>query len=147
MRWWHRTAGERTGLQGAGGEHDDGASPFDNEFDAYLGGTYVDWLAAAGQAIPTWAWLNRIAHASLDQLRSLADADAPADLHNDAALWRVLTGFLANEVLARVADETQLEALQRDALVPLELRLAERWWAPFAPVDVATAVLVALQTA
>jgi len=142
-RWRHRAAEIRGAVPDSPKQR---SSPwaFGDEFDAFLAGAYVEWLAAKGRATPTWAWVNCIAHGTVDELQALSSAGAPADLRDDASLWQVLTGFLAKEVLARVTDEAQLEALQRDVLVPLELRLAERWWSSFAPIDVASAVLAAL---
>lgn len=145
MRRWRHRAAEDRGAVPESPEQRNRRSTFDNEFDAYLGGAYAEWLAARGDAVPSWAWVNPIAHGTVEQLQGLSSTKAPADLRGDASLWEVLTGFLANEVLARVGDDAQLAALQHDVLVPLELRLAERWWSPFAPIDVATAVLVALQ--
>ena len=56
-----------------------------------------------------------------------------------------MTKFMANEVLTVASDASRLIDLQQRVLVPLELRLAEKWSGAVAPTATATMVLVALQ--
>lgn len=144
MRWRHRGFGDRGESGGPVRKAAPAHSLADNEFDAFLSGTYADWLLAHRQAVPAWAWVNRLAHATVGQLEEYATASAPAHFQDEAAVWELLNSFLSQEVLARAGDDARLEILQREILVPTELRLAEKWWATVAPVDLATAVLVAL---
>ena len=121
---------------------------FDNEFDAYLAGAYPEWARQTNQPIPAWAWVNRIAHASLPDLHAMASQSHIAGSSPDLVVWEHLVRFLAKEVLATLGgDETRLHDLQHCVLVPVELGLAEEWWRAVAPIDLATLVMVALQDA
>lgn len=131
--------------------HNPGSSercPHDNEFDAFLAGAYADWLLTRKRSVPAWAWVNKIAHATPDELRLLATRPPPEGASADIVLWHQVTSLLAKEVLITVADDdAQLAWLQHNTLLPLELHLAHHWWATVVPVDLATAVLTAVQHA
>ena len=116
-----------------------------NEFDAYLDGSYVTWLLSNGQPVPGWAWLNRVAHGQLDDIRAMAThlRRLPAT-REEVGAWQQVAAFLAKEVVAAAGDEEQLLDLQRRVLVPVELHLAEEWWAALKPIDLATTVVAAL---
>ena len=121
-------------------------APPQNEFDAYLTGGYVRWLVCNRQPVPGWAWINRVAHGELDDLRELASAlnhRSRAAVEMD--VWQQVAALLAKHVLTTAGDEDQLRDLQLRVLVPLELRLADEWWTPLRPTDLATTVLAALQ--
>ena len=121
---------------------------YDNEFDSYLAGAYIDWLLRNNQPIPAWAWVNRVAHAPLDDLQELASGvDYSPCSREGLEPWRIVTTFIASEVLATARDESTLAYLQQRVLVPLELHLAESWWAAVTPREIAATVLVALQNA
>jgi hypothetical protein len=121
---------------------------YDNEFDSFLAGAYIDWLLRNNQPIPAWAWVNRVAHAGIDDLEELASGvDYSPCSREGLEPWRIVTTFIASEVVAAAGDETTLAYLQQRVLVPLELHLAESWWAAVTPREVAATVLVALQNA
>ncbi|HEX4820405.1 MAG TPA: hypothetical protein VFV00_09375 [Acidimicrobiales bacterium] len=116
-----------------------------NEFDAYLEGTYADWLLANGQPVPSWAWVNRVAHASLEELDAIADGQRLALEVPEVVVWEAVTTYLAKEMVARIdGDLTRLRNLQLDVVIPVELQLAAHRWAQLAPVDLASRVLIAL---
>jgi hypothetical protein len=95
--------------------------------EAFLDGSYVEHLCRAGAPAPAWAWLNVIAHGTLDDLRALAAGPVPP------SVWPRARWFLAGEVLDAVeGGQCSLAGLQRDVLIPLEQRAmsgdaAGRW--------------------
>lgn len=122
--------------------------PSIGEFDAYLSGVYADWLMRTHQPVPAWAWVNRLAHSTTAELRHISHGSGlPPTNDSDVVLWHQVVVFLAREVLDHVADDGQLRDVQRRVLIPLELRLADKWWYALPPLDVATLVLVALENA
>ena len=116
-----------------------------NEFEAYLEGSYVTWLVSNGHSVPGWAWLNRVAHGQLEELRTMAThlRRLPA-AREEVGAWQQVAAFLAKEVVAAAGDDEQLLDLQRRVLVPIELHLAEDWWAALKPIDLATTVVAVL---
>lgn len=137
---WRRSSG-RDEPEEAG----EPAATAGNEFDSYLAGSYAEWLTREHRSVPAWAWVNRLAHGTVDELDELRAGEwTPAPAPADVSLWQQVLTFLAGEVLDRVADDDELRELQRTVLVPVELRLADQWWYALAPIDVATIVLVAL---
>jgi hypothetical protein len=103
-------------------EPPDPAAAIVEECTAFLHGAYPAWLAAHGLAVPPWAWLNPVAHATPTQLAALAagraepnDAEPPKPMS-----WADVTTVLAAELV----DVDDLAERQRESLVPLELRLA-----------------------
>lgn len=89
------------------------------ECEAFLVGAYPAWLARHGVDIPTWVWLNPLAHASTDELTSLA-AHQHREPGGEGASWPDVVAALAAELL----DSEDPAGRQRGALVPLELQLA-----------------------
>ena len=110
----------RSGRRRAPGEH-----PIVRECRSFLDGDYAEHLVGAGRAVPAWAWLNSLAHGSLEDLRSLASGGPVRAPGFDAtAVWRQALAYLAQEVLFLVDGGQDLAGLQRTTLVPLELALA-----------------------
>ena len=116
------------------------------ECAAFLAGAYPALLARHGRGIPPWAWLNPVAHGSRTELRTLASGYQPVGEDNPAGhpgpnmTWAEAVGVLADE-LNGFEDPDQI---QRDLLVPLELRLASgvvEVRAPKELVDTARAAL------
>ena len=97
------------------------------ECEAYLAGHYAQYLREAKRLIPTWAWLNVLAHGSEDDVAALAAGEPCRRGSTDAPVWQQAVAFLAQEVLNQVAARGRpLADLQRSTLVPLEFELAER---------------------
>jgi hypothetical protein len=98
------------------------------ETEAFLEGRIVEHLLAAGRVVPTWAVLNKLAHASPPELVDLAEMGDTAGntrLPREPA-YREAQRFLACRLLARSAVPDEITRIQQAVLVPLELWLIER---------------------
>lgn len=101
------------------------------ECQLFVAGRYVEYLRARNRSTPAWAHVNRLAHGSHDDLVDLSSglADRPPRFE-----WTSAIAYLAGEILATVRnDEERLRGLQRQVLIPLELRLAGDWLATMRP--------------
>jgi hypothetical protein len=98
------------------------------EVEAFIHGRLVDYLLAAGRPVPAWTVLNKLAHASMEELTELAaannseatgaaEAGEPAWVRAQRSLAALTTG-------GRRPDD--IASLQRKVLVPLELWLVQR---------------------
>jgi hypothetical protein len=98
------------------------------EVEAFLAGEYLDYLDSLNRAVPAWAWLNPLAHGSLEKVRALAVYGRDRRLAPEPRRrWHELVADVAERVLSIVDQGGRpLEAVQRALLVPLELRLAAR---------------------
>jgi len=124
------------------------SATLDHEFDAYLAGVYGQWLELHNRQVPAWAWVNRVAHATVDELEQLSRGrHISPDDSETILLWQHVLTFLAKEILDVAPTERELLELQLTALIPLELDLAKHWWQAMAPIDVATEAMLALQRA
>lgn len=96
-----------------------------DEVESFLGGRYVDSLVAAGRTVPSWAVLNRLAHADHEELvRLVAGQEAAGASGRRRHAWADQERFLAAHLL--VTEGTTPEFLaraQQAALVPVELSL------------------------
>ncbi|MGH9258762.1 MAG: hypothetical protein ACRD08_02520 [Acidimicrobiales bacterium] len=98
------------------------------ETEAFLEGRIVEHLVAAGRVVPTWAVLNKLAHASPTELADLAETDGipgTTTLPREPA-YRAAQRSLACRLLACGAVPEEITRIQQTVLVPLELRLIER---------------------
>lgn len=98
-----------------------------DEVEAYLAGRYVDHLVQRKRPVPAWAVVNRLAHATRDELARVVDGSvtsrgSPASRR---VAWEESERFLAGTLLARTDGADDLAALQFTSLVPLELALIE----------------------
>lgn len=91
------------------------------ESASFLIGTYAETLASHGLAVPAWAWTNLLAHGTEEDLRRQAHALERGLLHMRA--WLAARGYLAAELVDRMDRGASLATLQREVLVPFELRL------------------------
>ncbi len=98
------------------------------ECGAFLEGRFAQLLEARRRTVPSWAWLNQVAHGDLEQLRDLAGNVRPArQLGQPAWEWPQAVADIAAELLWLVGDDPPaLRQLQLEALVPLELELMGR---------------------
>jgi hypothetical protein len=97
-----------------------------SEAEAFLRGTYAEHLESRGRRVPSWVWLNRVAHGTETDLSALVRGDHSWDGSTSGNTgWYRMVSFLAADLLAlaRATDQT-VSALQREVLVPLELELA-----------------------
>lgn len=126
---------ERTGEGSSGGPSGGPAAPrawrdsgLADEIEAILAGRLADLYAGAGRPLPSWAALNRLAHASRDELLHVVEGERmPSYLHPSVRTpeWKVTERFVAGRLLARARTPEDLAAIQREALVPVELALIE----------------------
>ena len=148
MRRWRERTSHRNQQQERRGSNGTELCPFDNEFDAFLAGRYADWLSTANRAVPAWAWVNKVAHATIEELHAIATGPVPVGASGETVQWHLVSTLLAKEVLAAVAgDESRLAELQRETLVPAELQVARQWWAAIEPVDLGTVMVEAVHRA
>jgi hypothetical protein len=114
-----------------------------DECQMFLAGTSRDHFALRGLEIPDWAWLNAVAHASLDDLAALQAPDRESR-DGRADEWEQAVSKLAVTVLDRAGgDADALREIQLETLVPLELTLLRTDTRPV----LTAAQLVALATA
>lgn len=110
MRWW------------AGARRTKREPSVAAECEAFLAGGWVRYLEAHGEPVPSWSWLNRVAHAGESELRVIAGALGAT--RRDADEWRQASAFLAAEILDFAETKSwDVAGLQREVLVPLELSL------------------------
>lgn len=109
-----------------------------NEASAMVEGDYLEFLLAARQPIPGWAWLNPLAHRSVPRVVQMART-AAAGL--DPEGWSGALSSLAAEMVRMGGTVEGVERIQRDALVPFELELlAGRWRWPTSPGELTSMV-------
>lgn len=70
---------------------------------------------------PSWAYLNRLAHCSVDQMVALAEAAG----RGRPGGWGATLGYIAAELLTFEKTSDQIRRAQREALIPLELDLLD----------------------
>ncbi len=114
------------------------------ELAAYLGGHYVEYLRDQDRPVPTWAWLNLLAHGTEAEI---AAERALVGAHVEATRWRDARSYLAGEVLAILdADPVGLANVQESVLVPVELRFIEGGTTPGPSLaDLVATVLAGLE--
>jgi hypothetical protein len=91
-----------------------------DEAEAFVQGTLLDVRREHAMPIPTWLWLNQLAHGSLADLRQLGGVTSEPGQPAREDAWAVCTGRLARHMLARATTPTALRQLQQRALWPLE---------------------------
>jgi hypothetical protein len=102
-----------------------------DECGLFLAGRYAEHFRTRQRHLPLWVWLNPLAHGTRDEIASWA---AGACDRPESREWSQAITFLAVCVLDMAGDDDpRLEDLQRDVLIPLELRLAERWFERMTP--------------
>ena len=100
-----------------------------DEVEAFLSGRLAEQFAGAGQAVPAWAVLNRLAHADRSELVRVVEGGGVDRLGHPSSgqpPWAPAERFVAGHLLARAATPEQLTHVQQTALVPVELLLIER---------------------
>jgi hypothetical protein len=108
-----------------------------------LDGSYLDSLCAAGSPIPSWVWLNKLAHSPEPELQLIARRPCVLQQRPDLHAWARTLSFLAHELVQSSARcGRSVSALQRAALLPLELELMA---SIFGPSELTRRVLVALE--
>jgi hypothetical protein len=99
------------------------------EAEAFLGGSSVELFLARGLEVPTWAYVNQVAHADPDLLWQLAaweptweaGTTRPSGGRVGNLSWRGAVAVLAIEILQLGGgDRGSIRRIQLDRLLPLE---------------------------
>ena len=92
-----------------------------DECEAWLAGEWAEYRTARGQGVPSWAWLNRVAHCPEQALRLMTRMPAWT-YRNDE--WFRLRGCVAESLLKQAAEKrVSVDELQRSVLVPIECEM------------------------
>lgn len=112
------------------------------EVEAFLSGSSVELFIARGREVPTWAYVNQVAHAEPALLWQLAAwepvgearATRPPEGPVGSLSWRGAVAVLANEILQLGrSDPTSIRTIQLDRLLPLESVLMAPMARPVSP--------------
>jgi hypothetical protein len=107
--WWKKRPSDQPAPDGGLGA----------ECEAWLAGSWAEYLAAQGEPVPRWAWLNQVAHASEKAIRSMTRLPAVC---NDE--WLRLRGCIAESLIKEAAAKgVSVAELQRSVLLPIECTL------------------------
>jgi hypothetical protein len=108
-----------------------------SECESFLAGRWAAEPRDHPAPLPRWAWLNLIAHGDIDSVRDAAAVGTPG-----SASWsgEDIQVVLARAVLAAVAPE-DLPRIQREILVPLEIRVMTSVMSPRRVVELVGAAL------
>lgn len=88
------------------------------EASAFLSGRYQGHLESGRQSAPAWAWLNPLAHGTIDDVEAIA-ARAPSATGPEA-----IVAAIAVQIASAVRrGAMRLEHVQRQTLIPLEEHL------------------------
>lgn len=120
-----------------------------DEVEAFLAGRFAEHLTYRGQTVPSWAALNRLAHADGQELRAVVEGTQDRWAARPFGRpWASAERFVAGGLLARAGTADELSTTQRTVLIPLELRLIERArTTSFTPEQVLEAGVEALDAA
>ena len=112
------------------------------EGEAFLSGSSAELFLARGRDVPTWAYVNQVAHADPDLLCQLAAWEPaweagptrPPGGRVGSLSWRGAVAVLANEVLQLgECDPGAVRRIQLDRLLPLESVLMAPMARPVSP--------------
>lgn len=93
-----------------------------DECEAFLWGRLVEWLIDEGRPIPTWAWLNKLAHATAEEIEAVAEGEVAYSATREFDDWNQAVTVVAGDLIEQVdGDESLLGNVQRTLLVPFEL--------------------------
>jgi hypothetical protein len=107
----------------------DQAAALGDEVQAFVHGRLVDHLVAAGRLVPAWTVLNKLAHASEDELSELAatnNGEATGAPEAGEPAWLRAQRSLAAALTTGARRPDDIASLQQKVLVPLELWLIQR---------------------
>jgi hypothetical protein len=88
--------------------------------EALLHGDVLITLQERGEAAPAWGYLNLLAHSERGSLQRVRDFNQS---RRPLSGWGTVVFELIVDMLSAAPTEEDLRALQRQALVPLELRI------------------------
>ena len=88
--------------------------------EALIQGDVLIALQERGEAAPAWGYLNLLAHSDRSSLRRVRDFNQS---RRPLSGWGTVVFDLIVDMLNSAPDDEDLRALQRKALVPLELKI------------------------
>jgi hypothetical protein len=88
--------------------------------EALLQGDVLIALQERGEAAPAWGYLNLLAHSDRSSLRRVRDFNQS---RRPLSGWGTVVFDLIVDILSSVPTDEDLTALQRCALIPLELKI------------------------
>jgi hypothetical protein len=88
--------------------------------EALVQGDVLIALQERGEAAPAWGYLNLLAHSHRSSLRRVRDFN---ESRRPLSGWGTVVFDLIVDILSSVPTDEELIALQRTALVPLELKI------------------------
>jgi hypothetical protein len=88
--------------------------------EALVQGDVLIALQERGEAAPTWGYLNLLAHSDYGSLRRVRDFNRS---RRPLSGWGTVVFELITDILNLAPSDEELMAVQRKALVPLELKI------------------------
>ncbi|HXW80306.1 MAG TPA: hypothetical protein VEJ84_12450 [Acidimicrobiales bacterium] len=88
--------------------------------EALIQGDVLIALQERGEAAPAWGYLNLLAHSDRTSLRRVRDFNQS---RRPLSGWGTVVFDLIVDILSSVPTDEELTALQRSALIPLELKI------------------------
>jgi hypothetical protein len=99
--------------------------------EALIQGEVLITLQERGEVAPAWGYLNLLAHSNRRSLQRIRELNE----HKPLSAWGTVVFDLIVDILGRVRTDEDLLALQRKALVPLELAVWDEDGLLVDPVD------------
>lgn len=109
--------------------------------EAIVQGEVLITLQERGEPAPPWGYLNLLAHSDRASLQKVREYNEP---RHPLSGWGTVVFDLIVDILAAAVDEEALLALQRGALVPLELAVWDGSETLSSPLDLDILVRAAL---
>jgi hypothetical protein len=100
--------------------------------EALVQGDVLIALQERGEAAPPWGYLNLLAHSDHSSIQRVREFNEP---RQPLSGWGTVVFDLIVDILAWAHSDEELLALQRKALIPLELSVWEGQEALSSPVD------------
>ncbi|MGD0392002.1 MAG: hypothetical protein ABSC41_05105 [Acidimicrobiales bacterium] len=114
------------------------------EASAFLTGDFAVHLASTTAGVPAWARVNSLAHAPPPLL--VRDLEMRRYVPARVGSWARITFDILQELVELASGHTdRIEQLQRECLIPLELRLMEPSFDNVLPSDVLVLALTRLR--
>ncbi|MGA3147160.1 MAG: hypothetical protein ABSF33_06760 [Acidimicrobiales bacterium] len=115
-----------------------------NEATAFLTGQFAAHVASTSAGLPTWARVNSLAHARPSVL--VRDLELRRHVPERVGSWARTTFDILEELVELASGQKgRIEQLQRECLIPLELRLMAPSFDNILPSDVLILALTRLR--
>lgn len=114
-----------------------------DECALFLGGQFLESYSEDRDSAPDWVWVNVLAHAPEELLATCAAAGGEPERSSSRCVWDRTLSLLSQALLDHAGRTgVPVSLLQRDIVVPIELRLGA---CPLAPPTLVRLVLSGLQ--